>query len=390
MKPKKVMVIGGGIAGLTAAWELSKFNVNVELVEKTCFLGGHAIQLCCKAADECVKCGACSVEEMLKNVVNESKINVHLATEIKKISQNGKISVTLEKSSNPANNVQDGVMQGYSKNNSPLNVIIDKNNCSNAPKGAVEFDKIGFSGNVEVDAIILASGFKPFDAEIKKTYGYNKFSNVITGLDLEHIIRENGDLIRPSDKTKPQKVAFIQCVGSRDEHLGNLWCSQVCCSYALKTAEAIKYKNTDADITIFYMDIQNTGKNFPVFYEKCKSDLRFIRNIPVDVFPVEDNKLQIRYIKDEDNLSIYETFDLLVLSVGITPGSDNDNLSKCLGINLNHDGFFANMDMLDKTSTSKNGVFIAGTAGGPKSIPASIAHAGQAANEVIKYLGVEK
>lgn len=388
-EPKKVMVIGGGIAGLTAAWELSRLNVDVELVEKTCFLGGHAIRLCCKATDECVQCGACSVEDMLKNVVNEPKINVRLATEIKKIDQNGRFSVTLDKSLSPADNIQDDIIKGYSKNNSPLHVILDKNSCSNAPKGAVEFDKIGFSGNVEADAIILASGFKPFDAEIKKTYGYTKFSNVITGLDLEQIIRKNSDVVRPSDGTKPQKIAFIQCVGSRDERLGNLWCSQVCCAYALKMAETIKYKNTDADITIFYMDIQNIGKNFSAFYEKCKSNLRFIRNIPVDVLPTEEDKLKVRYV-DDDSLAIYETFDLLVLSVGITPGSDNDELSKFLGINLNQDGFFTSMDMLNKTSTSKNGVFIAGTAGGPKNIPASIAHAGQAAGEVIKYLGVKK
>ena len=389
-EPKKVMVIGGGIAGLTAAWELSRFNVDVELVEKTCFLGGHAIQFCCKATDECMQCGACSAEEMLKNVADEPKIKVRLATEIEKINQNGRFSVTLTKSSNPVGNVKDGIIKGYSKNNSPLYVVVDKNNCSNAPKGAVEFDKIGFSGGIEVDAILLASGFKPFDAEIKGTYGYNKFNNVITGLDLERIIRENSDVVRPSDGAKPQKIAFIQCVGSRDERLENLWCSQVCCSYALRMAEVIKHKNTDADIAVFYMDIQNTGKDFSAFHEKCKSNLRFIRNIPVDVYPMEDDKLKMRYMNDDDGLPVDETFDLVVLSVGIMPGSDNNMLSKSLGVNLNSDGFFAGMDILNRTSTSKNGIFVAGTAEGPKTIPASMAHAGQAAGEVMKYLGVSK
>ena len=91
------MVIGGGIAGLTAAWELSRFDIDVELIEKTPFLGGYAIRYCCKATDECRQCGACTVEAMLKNVVDEPKIKVHLATEVEKINNNGKISVNLKK-----------------------------------------------------------------------------------------------------------------------------------------------------------------------------------------------------------------------------------------------------------------------------------------------------
>ena len=389
-KKNKVMVIGGGIAGLTAAWELSKFDIDVELVEKTCFLGGHAIQFCCKATDECLVCGACSAEDMLKNVVNEPKIKVHLATEVEQINKNGNFSITLKKTSHKPDALQGGMIKAFSKNNSPLYVIVDKNHCSDIPESAVEFDQLGFSGNLEADAVILASGFNPFNAEHKATYGYHKFNNVITGLDAERIKREHGFVARPSDGKEPQKVAFIQCVGSRDENLGNLWCSQVCCPYALRIAEGIKYKNPDADITVFYMDIQNAGKNFSVFYEKCKSDLKFIRNIPVDVFQTEGNKLRTRYINDEDGIPVEEEFDLLVLSIGIMPGHDNNMLSELLGIKLDRDGFFDSTDKLNKTSTSNDGVFVAGTAQGPKNIAASMAHACQAACEVIKHLGVSK
>ncbi|MCD6185430.1 MAG: CoB--CoM heterodisulfide reductase iron-sulfur subunit A family protein [Deltaproteobacteria bacterium] len=385
---KRVLVVGGGIAGLTAAWELSKFNINVILVEKTCFLGGHAIQFCCKATDECLTCGACSAEEMLQNVVNEPGIQVHLATEIKQITKNDGYSVSLKQSALPDDQNAKGIIKAFSKNNSPLYVITDKNACSNIPEGAVEFNELGFEGNIDVDAIILASGFKTFDAGEKGTYGYGKFKNIVTGLDLERIKRENGFIVRPSDNKEPQKIAFIQCVGSRDENLGNLWCSQVCCPYALRMARGIKFRNPDADITIFYMDIQNAGKNAFHFYDKCKEEFNFIRNIPVDLYPMEGDKLRTRYLNDEDGSAVEDVFDMVALSVGITPGSDNKILSETLGIDLDIDGFFACTDKLNRTSTLKDGIFIAGTVQGPKSIPASMAHASQAAGEVLKHLGV--
>ncbi len=386
----KIMVIGGGIAGLTAAWELSRLGASVELVEKTCFLGGHAIGFCCKATDECVQCGACSVEDMLKKVVGEPGITVHLATEVDKIGKNGIFSVKLKKSSPTVNMPVDGVIKGYSKNNDPLYVVVDKDKAAQIPEGAVDLSELGTTGELEVDAVILASGFQPFNAEIKKTYGYNQFKNVITGMDLERIKRQYGDVIRPSDKKQPETIAFILCVGSRDERLGNLWCSQVCCPYALRMANDIKFKNEEADISVFYMDIQNFGKNFPDFYEKCQSSMNFIRTIPVDIFPVEDDKLKMRYFNEEDGQSVENVFDLVVLAVGITPDPDNKNLAKLLEIGLNVDGFLGGIDPLNRTRTANEGVFIAGTVEGPKSIAGSMAQAGQAAAEVMKYLEVNK
>jgi heterodisulfide reductase subunit A len=410
---KRVMVVGGGIAGLTAAWELSKLGIEVDLVEKTAFLGGHAIQFCCKATDECQQCGACSVEKMLKNVVDEPTIKIHFKTEIETVNSNDRFTVTLNKGPeyiDPAKCTNCGIcfekcpsegalIRGYSKNNIPLYAICEDNClfiknksctvCQDAcPEAAIEMNKTGSLEELDVDAIILATGFQPFDSTEKPTYGYGKFNNVMTGLDLERSIRENGSGVRPSDGKEPQRVAFIQCVGSRDEHLGNLWCSQVCCPYALRMSETIKHKNPDTDITIFYMDIQNTDNNFEDFYKKCKSDLRFIRNIPVDICPMEDGRLRLRYMGEDDGLPVDEEFDLVVLSIGITPGIDNRKLSELFGINLNEDGFFLSIDTLNRSTTSKEGIFVAGTAEGPKTIAASMAHAGQAACEAMKYLKV--
>jgi heterodisulfide reductase subunit A len=353
------------------------------------------------------------VEKMLKNVIDEPKINIHLRTEIEKVNHNGRFAVNVNsgpKYIDPAKctscgicfekcPVEGALQRGYSKNNIPLYAIYegkclfvkDKSCtvCQDAcPEEAVSLNITDSTDELEIDAIILAAGFQPFDAQGKPGYGYGEFNNVITGLDLERLIRESGSGISTPDGKIPQKVAFIQCVGSRDERLGNLWCSQVCCSYALRMSEAIKHKNPDTEIAIFYMDVQNTGNNFPTFYEKVKLDLRLIRIIPSDIYSTKDNKLCLQYMGEDDGLPVKEEFDLVVLSIGIMPGSDNKTLSELLGLNLDEDGFFLCSDEKNKSSTSKDGIFIAGTAEGPKSIVTSMAHAGQAAGEAMKYLGV--
>ncbi len=373
---KKVMVIGGGIAGLTAAWELSRSGIEVELVEKAGFLGGHAIQYACKAGDECRQCGACSVEMMLKNVVDEPKIKIHLTTEMDRVKKNGRYSVRLKKSDFELHTTFNSTeaeklaKNGYSKNNLELDRA-----------------KSGTTGTVDVDAVILASGFSIFNPEQKPTYNYGKYMNVVTSLDLERIKRAHGKVVRPSDGKVPSSIAFIQCVGSRDERLGHLWCSHYCCSYALRTADALKFKNPELDVTIFYMDIQNAGKDFPLFYEKCKSELNFVRTIPVDMYLTENNGIRTRYMDESKGVPIDGEFDLLVLSVGIMPGIDNAGLADVLGIALDTDGFFSGKEKLDPTITSKEGIFVAGTVQGPKNIHASMAHAGQAACEAMKYIG---
>ena len=378
----KVMVIGGGIAGLTAAWELAESGVAVELVEKAGFLGGHAIQYACKATDTCQQCGACPVEKVLKDVVDHPGITIRLGAQVTQIDNNGRFAVSLapvpaEGSASadegcqgdyPSNPVACLALKGFSKNNTAVT-------------------DAGADAAVDVDAVVLASGFAPFDATRKGTYGYGKWPNVITGLELEKIKRAAGKVVRPSDGKVPEKVAFIQCVGSRDERLGNLWCSKVCCPYALRTAMSMKHKDSEMDITVFYMDIQNTGNDFPAFYDKCRTDLNFVRNIPVDVYPMENDRLRMRFMDEAEGAPTDAEFDLLVLSIGIMPGADNKTLAGLFGLELNQDGFFAPPDSLNTALTAAKGVFLAGTVQGPKTIANSMAHAGQSAREVIKYLG---
>jgi len=386
---KKIMVIGGGIAGLTAAWELAGLGAQVALVEKADFLGGHAIQYACKATDECRQCGACAVESMLKNVVNEPAITVHLATEVAGINRNGNFTVNLKKvetakalkaceAGYTADPTGCSAVRGYSQNNAKYYQA----------DGSLNSETTGNADTLEVDAVVVASGFTPFDPRLKSTYRYAELDNVISGLDLESGKRANGTVLRPSDGKPPKKVAFIQCVGSRDERLGNLWCSQVCCPYALRTAQAMKHKDPELDITVFYMDIQNTGNDFPVFYRQCKDEMKFVRNIPVDMYATADDRIRTRFMAAEGGSeAVEDEFDLVVLSVGIMPAADNTTLSETIGAPLNGDGFFACADELNRATTGQAGIFVAGTASGPKTIAESIVHAGQSAGEVMKYLG---
>ncbi len=386
---KKVMVIGGGIAGLTAAWELAGLGAQIALVEKADFLGGHAIQHACKATDECRQCGACAVESMLKNVVNEPAITVYLATEVAGINKNDNFKISLKKT-DVAKDLA-ACESGYSAD--PTGCTAVKGHSLNNAKfyqadGSLNPETTGNADTLEVDAVVVATGFIPFDPRIKSTYRYEDLQNVISGLDLESGKRANGAVLRPSDGQPPQKVAFIQCVGSRDERLGNLWCSQVCCPYALRTAQSMKHKNPELDVTVFYMDIQNTGNDFPVFYQQCKNEMKFVRNIPVDMYQTDDDRIRTRFMAAEGSSeAVEDDFDLVVLSVGIMPGADNAALSDLVDVPLNDDGFFACADKMNRAVTGQAGIFVAGTASGPKTIAESIVHAGQSAGEVIKYLG---
>lgn len=410
MEAKHVMIVGGGIAGMTAARDLAGFGVNVHLIEKTGFMGGHSIGYTCKATTQCLQCGACAVEKVLKEVAETAAIKVHLSTTVEAISHDNKqINASLKKGPffiDPEKCTNCGrcyeqapekgvVLRSYSKNNHPLYTLTAEGIESHrdffaavCPEAAIKPDAAVVSETLAADAIVLATGFSPFDPNQKPTYRYCDYPNVISGLDMERIKRENGALTRPSDGIPPEKVAFIQCVGSRDERLGNLWCSRVCCPYTLRSAQSVKCQSPETDITIFYMDIQNTGKNFPVFYQACKSDFRFVRSIPVDIFPEPNDRLRLRVIDEATGEPAMETFDLVVLSIGIMPNAENENISERFGVGLDRDGFLAHADPLNKTLTAQNGIFLAGTAGGPNSIAGSMAQAGQAADEVLKYLGV--
>ncbi|MCK4429841.1 MAG: CoB--CoM heterodisulfide reductase iron-sulfur subunit A family protein, partial [Candidatus Aminicenantes bacterium] len=252
---------------------------------------------------------------------------------------------------------------------------------------AINFDDEPEYLKVKVGTIIVATGWDLYDPTELKQYGYGKYPNVITGLQMERLLSSFGPVIgkpvRPSDLKEPHSIAFLQCVGSRNfREGGNKYCSRVCCMYATKQARQYKEKHPDADIYIFYMDIRAFGKGYEEFYESAGRNygINFVRGRIAEV--IEDDNHNI-IIRAEDTLlqqPIELTVDLFVLSCGLEPRADADVITSLLRIQRSADGFFLEAHpKLRPVDTLTEGIFIAGVAQGPKDIPDAVAQASGAA-----------
>jgi heterodisulfide reductase subunit A len=410
MTNKTVMVIGSGVAGLSAALELAQSGISVEIIEKSDFAGGHAIRLACKATDKCVKCGACVVEEKLDRTVRNSGIRILTGSRIESISKNERYAIGLNQKPKYINAQkctacgvclhqcpQEGaIIQGVSRNHSPFFSINEKEclyladqscrRCQEAcPEKAIALDARADRVVCEADAIVLATGFATFNPK-DKPYGYGVFKNVVTNVELEDILRREGQAIRPSDGQPARKIAFIQCVGSRDAKLNHLWCSKICCGSALRMAGLINARQPESEISFFYIDVQTFGRDFVPFYRQVQEEVRMIRAIPGDIFETPEGQLRVTYITAETHETIEEIFDCVVLSVGLQPCKENLELARQLNLKWADSGFVLPSETNGKASDT--GVFSAGTVGGPMSIAESIASAGETSLKILKYLEV--
>jgi heterodisulfide reductase subunit A len=239
---------------------------------------------------------------------------------------------------------------------------------------------------LEVGSIILTPGFEPFDPSRFDTYQYAKHPNVITAMEMERILSASGPtgghLVRPSDNKEPKKIAWFQCVGSRDlNRCDNAYCSSVCCMYAIKEAVIAKeHAGSDLDCAVFFMDMRTHGKDFERFYDnaKQKEGVRFIRSRVHTIDPVPNSDdLQLRYVTENGDM-VAETYDMVVLSIGLQTSKETMALAKKLGISLT-EGNFCNTDTFAPVATSKQGIFVCGAFQGPKDIPQSVIDSSAAA-----------
>ncbi|HSO19623.1 MAG TPA: FAD-dependent oxidoreductase, partial [Desulfosarcina sp.] len=247
---------------------------------------------------------------------------------------------------------------------------------------------------VRVGAVILAPGFAPFDPTIYETYSYAGHPNVVTSLEFERILSASGPyeghLVRPSDGREPKKIAWLQCVGSRDLNAcDNGYCSSVCCMYANKQAVIAKeHSHNELDTAIFFMDLRTFGKDFDKYAIRAREDhgVRHIRSRIHSVFPAEEDRLRIVYATEGGN-SVDEHFDMVVLSVGLAPNPDAVALARRLGVELNH-YHHARTSSLAPVSTNREGIFVCGAFQEPKDIPASVMEASAsfaAATRILSY-----
>ena len=260
------------------------------------------------------------------------------------------------------------------------------------PADAINFDDTEKMHNLNVGALVMAPGFEPFDPATAAVWGYGRYPNVITSLQFERYMSASGPteghLIRPSDNKEITKVAFLQCVGSRDENkCGNGYCSSVCCMYAIKEAVMAKDHVPGLRTSIFMMDMRTHGKDFDRYYERAKeeSGVRFVRCRVHGVEPEGGSgDLRLHYINEEGR-QVEEYFDLVVLSVGLQIPEHVKKLSSMAGVRLTSDSFVATSDF-SPVSTSKKGIFTCGAFAGPKDIPQSVLEGSAAAAAVADIL----
>jgi heterodisulfide reductase subunit A2 len=254
---------------------------------------------------------------------------------------------------------------------------------------------------INVGNIIVATGYKPFDAKRMEQYGYGKYPNVLTSIEFERLLNASGPTggnihLRSKDKKgnwifnteteKPESIAIIHCVGSRDKNY-NKYCSRVCCMYSLKFSHLILDKLPEAAVFEYFIDMRSFGKGYEEFYERIKEEgVSIIRGKTAKVEEKDGNLL----IRGEDILAgtlLENTVDMVILSVGLEPGEDTGKLAKIMGIPLSEGGWLEEANYnTDSTGTFKGGISIAGTCQGPKDIPDAVAQGSAAAARVIRSI----
>ncbi|MBC7265164.1 MAG: hydrogenase iron-sulfur subunit, partial [Chloroflexi bacterium] len=253
-------------------------------------------------------------------------------------------------------------------------------------KKCIDFDMRDEILELQVGAIIVATGMDTYDPTELDEYGYTRYENVITSLEFERLISAGGPtgghFVRPKDQVRPRRIGFIQCVGSRSEVRGNPYCSNICCMNTIKDSLLLKDHYPDTDITVFYLDIRAFGKGFEDLYRRSKeAGVRYIRGLPGEVTEINGSG-DLRLVVENTTTGRLETheFDLVVLSIGAIPRRDSETVRKLLTLSRARDGFFLEAHpKLKPVDTPTRGVFLAGCAESPKDIKESVTQASAAA-----------
>ena len=426
-----VLVVGGGIAGIHAALTLANAGKKVTLVERESTIGGHMAAF--DKTFPTLDCAACILTPKMSAVKSHPNITLWTYSEVSKVEGYvGNYKVTVKRK--PRYVIEDlcvGCMecidacvfkepkfadkfnQGLGKRKpvyidfpqaTPKVVMIDPETCIQFKTGkckkscaeacdrkAIDFDQKEEVKELQVGAIILATGFKTFDAKKEPHYGYGKYPGVFTALEIERLVNASGPTsgeVVLRDGKHPKAVGIIHCVGSRDEKT-NKWCSRVCCMYSLKLAHLIK-EHSGAEVYNFYIDIRAAGKAYEEFYDKLLSEgVHFIRGRVAEVTdwamtPEEEGKLVLRV---EDTLAGFVRrvpVDMVVLATGLEPQADAQEVRRRFNIGCGNEGFFQERHpKLAPVNTFTDGIFIAGACQAPRDIPDTVAQAGAAAAEAL-------
>jgi len=430
---RNALIIGGGIAGISAALDLANAGFNVYLIEKSPTIGGRMAQL--DKTFPTMDCSSCILTPKMVEVGRHPNIKLMTYAEVKDVQGyigNFKVEILKkpryvdEKKCTGCDEcakvcpveVPDEFNSGLSWRKAiyipfpqavpPAYVLDDKNCLGLTPLAcskckevcepeAISYDQYATEVNLEIDTIIVASGYEPYNATVDEEYNYGVYQNVLTALEMERMLNAagptSGRVVRPSDLKEPKRIAYIQCVGSRNERR-NVYCSRICCMYAAKQARQLKEKHPDMEVYVFYIDVRAFGKGFEEFYEKtCREyGVQFIRGRVAEIH--EDPETKNLTVKAEDTLlgrPVELEADVVVLSVGIVPGQDTKVIQNILKIPVGADGFFLEAHpKLRPVDTTVDGIFVCGTSSGPKDIPDTVSQARAAASGAIALMAAGK
>jgi heterodisulfide reductase subunit A len=405
---KDVLVIGAGVAGIEAALTLANMGIKVHLIEREPTIGGKMALLNEVFTNN--DCSLCVLAPKMSDVQNHTNITLYTNSEITGIrGRAGNYRITGEKKPRYVDptkckgcidicakvcpiDVPNQFDYGIGARKSiyipfaqavPLVACIDENcvGCDlcrlACPAEAVDFDQKIEEFKFDVGAIIVATGYQPFDARRKEEYGYGRYKNVVTNLEVERMLSAagptHGRVVSPSTGADIKSAAFILCVGSRDEQVGNPYCSKVCCMASIKNAMKLAEKYPDARISIHYIDIRAGGEMYEEYYKRAQErGVTFVRGRVAEV-EESDGKTLIHY---EDTLSgekCSDAIDLVVLAIGMEADKDSSQIGKMLNLSTRPDRFFQSAHpKMRPVETHTKGIFIAGCASGPKEIQVSI------------------
>ena len=417
-----ILVVGAGIAGEESALKLADMGYKVLMVEKEPSIGGKMILL--SKVFPTLDCAACITTPKVSETARHPNITILTLTEPEEIIRsNGKFDVTLKKKpryvvENDCTGCQEcekvcpvvtrdqfqfnlvarkAVHIPFSIAN-PRIALIDIENCmlcgaceKACPSSAIDFSQEEEIIRVNVKTVVLATGFKLFDPISIERYGYGKYKNVITSMQMERLLaptRPFNNILRPSDGKMPDKIAYIFCTGSRDHTVGNPICSQVCCMYSTKQAQLLMGALPMADVSLYYINIRAFGKGYNEFYLQAKDmGANYVKGKIGSIAEKENGNLILRYEDIATGKVTESEHDLVVLSVGLLANPEISKTFKNEKLSLDALNYIDQTDILSSPArTSIEGVFVAGTASAPMDIPDSIMSAGAAASETSSYL----
>lgn len=420
-----VLVVGGGIAGIQSSLDLADSGFKVYLMDQSPCIGGTMTQL--DKTFPTNDCAMCILAPKLVGAGRHSNIQLVTNSEIRGIKgEPGNFEVAINRKARYVNAEKctgcgacaqkcpveaiDEYNQGLGDRNAvyvkfpqavPLTFMIDRDKCLGCgtcqevcKAGAIVYDEKGEDITLSVGSIILAPGFEEFDPRLKSEYGYGRYPNVVSSIEFERILSASGPyggtVLRPYDGEVPRRVAFVQCVGSRDAKLGNNYCSSACCMYGIKEAVIAKEHSPGLQATIFFMDVRAFGKEFDDYYTRAQEEygVRFVRSRVSHIEEVAGSRnLLVRYVDEEKPKQ--EEFDLVVLAVGMQPPQHAGDLANALGFKLNQYNF-CHTETFTPLETSKPGIYVCGAFSAPKDIPESVAQASGAAVKASSVIAPER